>query len=360
MSLSERILTNQKNVEQGRHNYIPNPPEFGILTEEWPGRLKGDLTCLTAGSSVGKSTMARFMVFRTIDWAIKNNVKYKCLYFALEESVLQFQYALLSYLLYKIYKIEYNIEHFEAVGRKVDPKHYKYLVELDPIIEQYMSYVIVVDNINNSYGIYKYIRDYAKTVGKFFNKNHEEVTFDLETNDTAWKYYELNPENEDMFIEILIDHLSELSPQTNEKDVANAMENLTRDLRHSVTKRMNFMVIIIHQQMLELENLEHIKSSMIWPSLQGLGDNKRVGRTYLNIIGICNPARYDFKKIKVSSGTFDLEELGFYQRCFNVIKRRYGKVGLKSISGFLGCAGHFTKIDDPDDYRNFTDYINQI
>jgi hypothetical protein len=118
------------------------------------------------------------------------------------------------------------------------------------------------------------------------------------------------------------------------------------------------MVIIVQQQMLELENLEHIKASMIWPSIQGLGDNKRVGRTYLNIIGICNPARYDFKKIKVSAGTFDIEELGFNQRCFNVIKRRYGKVGLRSISGFLGCAGHFVNIDDADDYRNFVDYAN--
>jgi hypothetical protein len=66
MGLSEKIIQNQNNVAEGKHNYIPNPPELGLLAVEWPGRLKGDMTCLTAGSSVGKSTLARFMILKPL------------------------------------------------------------------------------------------------------------------------------------------------------------------------------------------------------------------------------------------------------------------------------------------------------
>jgi len=74
-------------------------------------------------------------------------------------------------------------------------------------------------------------------------------------------------------------------------------------------------------------------------------DNKRIGRDYLNIIGITNLNRYGLKTSKVETGEINISGLGDYQRTIGILKRRYGKANKRFLMFFDGCTGVFKEIE---------------
>lgn len=337
MNIYDRIVQNQKQFSEGKINYIPHPLEMGEFSKIFPGRLRGDYTAITGGTSSMKTTLAKFLIFRAVGWAIKENIDYKVEWFALEESKQQFFYSLLSFLLYKEKGLRYNVENFEGLGKTVDKKDLPIIQEVIPLFEKYKSYFTVYDTIYNSFGIYKTVRDTASKRGKFFLEEKELAYEEIHTK--GWdKYVSNNPEE---YVEIVIDHVGILNPQKDEKDLADAMTNLSKNMRQYVSKFLNYSIIWIQQQMMEMENLDHIKENQIYPSIQGLGDNKRVGRDILNIIGICNPNRFGIRVANTDYGSYNIDELKDYQRVINILKRRYGIVNKKFCLYADGCCGWF-------------------
>lgn len=354
MSLIQGIKEASKNLTDGNIEYMPMPEGLGAFSKIWyPGRMKGQLTCITGGTSSMKTSLVKFIVFNTIEWAIRNNKPYKCLYFALEESLQEFRFSLLSYLLYKKTDgkpeypdgpVRYNIEHFEGIGKAVDPKHFDLIEETEPLVEKFMSYIHVDDHNYNTYGIYKVIREYARQHGTFHGKNGEVLSQAQMDGKDLWVEY--RPTNPRANVEVVIDHLSELSLQEGQKDLKDAMTKLVKDMRTVVCKKFNYHVIVIQQQMLEMENLEHIKENMVYASIQGLGDAKTVARAYLNMIGITNIHRYGLKVASTSTGSYDVSKLGDYQKVISIIKRRFGVSNRRTCLFSDGCCGVFKEIPE--------------
>lgn len=355
MNIYDQIVQNQKQFSEGKINYIPHPPEMGDFTKWFPGRMRGDYTAITGGTSSMKTTLAKFLVFRAVGWAIKENIDYKVAWFAFEESQQQFFYSLLSFLLYREKGLRYNIENFEGLGKTVEEKDLPAIQEIMPLFEKYKSYFRVYDTIYNSFGIYKTVRDLASKRGKFF-LGGKEINYE-EIHDKGWDKYV--PDNPEEYIEIVLDHVGILTPQTGEKDLADAITNLSKNMRQYVSKLLNYSVVWVQQQMMEMENLDHIKENQIYPSIQGLGDNKRVGRDMLNIIGICNPNRFGIRIANTDSGSFNIGELKDYQRVINILKRRYGVVNKKTCLYADGCCGWFEPIPSAgsEGYKKLTEKI---
>lgn len=324
------IVKNRDKVLSGGVTCIPFI-DFERFSEYAPGVIKGNLDCVTGNTSAGKTTLAKKMyVWGPVEFAIKHKLDLKILYFALEESENQFDYTLLSYLIYRRFKIRVNIVDFESYKKPFE--HADKIQAVQEEFKLWKSYIEVISNTYNTFGIYKYVRNFARERGTFYMDNVPLSNESLVKGDMWSSYIPNNPEEH---IIVVCDHVGELHFDDKEGTLTNAIENWTKYALHYAAKVFNYTVLSIHQQAGETEDLDHIKSKRMKPSLQGLGDNKKVGRSYLNCYGIFIPARYDLQDY----GGYNLNELGAYFRPVNILKQRYGIVGKEIPTYFDGCTG---------------------
>lgn len=357
--LVESISTAATNLENGTEDYLPMPDGLGEISKSWfRGRIRGQLTCITGGTSSGKTSLYKYIIFETIRWAIKRKKNYKVLLFLLEESVEEFEYSLLSYLLFRAKKRRYNIEHFLGIGKSVKKEHLEELKELSKTFELFRSYFIIEDGIYNTFGIWKSIRAYARNNGKFLFRGKELTQEQLDAGE-KWTSYVPNDPNS--HVEVVVDHISEIVKQSGQATEADAMADCVRDMRTLAAKKLRYYVFIIQQQMLQMESLEHIKESMMYASIQGLGDNKRLARAYHNMIGITDPNRYGLKIATTNTGNYKIDQLGSYQRVIGILKKRFGISNRRDIAFFDGCCGIFGNMPKPDanEYKELLNLIKE-
>ena len=328
--LVESISTAATNLENGTEDYLPMPDGLGEISKSWfRGRIRGQLTCITGGTSSGKTSLYKYIIFETIRWAIKRKKNYKVLLFLLEESVEEFEYSLLSYLLFRAKKRRYNIEHFLGIGKSVKKEH---LEELKELSETYN--------------------------GKFLFRGKELTQEQLDAGE-KWTSYEAN--DKDSHVEVVVDHISEIVKQSGQATEADAMADCVREMRTLAAKKLRYYVFIIQQQMLQMESLEHIKESMMYASIQGLGDNKRLARAYHNMIGMTDPNRYGLKIATTNTGNYKIDQLGSYQRVIGILKKRFGISNRRDIAFFDGCCGIFDNMPkhDTNDYKELLTRIKE-
>lgn len=355
MSIVKKIEQNLESYNKGDQHYIPHPKELGEFSKWFPGRMRSDITAITAGTSASKTTLTKFLVFKAIEWAIENNKSYHCCWFGLEELEDSFNYSLLSFLIYQKSnkQVRYTIEHFEGIGKSIDLKHLQSIKDIEPLYEKYRSYITFYETVANSYGIYKTIRDFARKRGEFF---FEEKKLTQEQLDTGVQWDKYIPTNKEEFVEIVVDHLGELHIQKDEKDLRDAMINLVKKLRMYVAKVFKYSIVVVHQQMLEMENLEHVKENFVLASIQGLGDSKTVGRAYTNIIGLTNINRYGLNVANTDTGSFNIGQLGDYQRIISILKRRFGVTNKKAFLYHDPCGCWFEQMPK----QNSPEYMKVI
>lgn len=341
----DKIRKNRELFLSGKLRCIPfrNAPR---LTAYFPGIIKGMLDCISSSTSVGKTTIAKQLyVINAIDFAIENGIDLKILYFALEESEEQFDYTIYSALAYRETELRLNIREFESFTTAISEETISTLENsrMEALFQQYKSYITVDDKTYNSTGIYKAIREFAGSRGTFFMDGQPA------TDPKHWNSYE--PNNPDEFIIVIVDHLGELNPEEKEVDVKGAIENMTRYLRHYVTKRFNYNCLAIHQQMAAKEDLEHKKENYTRVSAQGLGESKTVGRRYMNILGINDPSRYGYTVYPNENG-YQVNLLSGYFRTINIVKQRYGPVNKEVGIFFDGKTGYIKELPLPSDLQN--------
>lgn len=348
----ETIHTNKERFLSGKFNCIPFT--LDRFSNYAPGIIRGNFDCITASSSVGKTTLAKYLyVFSAIEFAIQQKLDLKIIYFALEESEQQFDYSLLSYLSKKQKNLRYNIVEFEAFNAVIPDKDMAEIDNLKSLFAEYKSYVRVVDNIYNSYGLYKTVRDFARERGTFFMNDTKLTSDDLIKNDSWNKYVPHNPEE---FVIIVSDHCSELHWAKDEKDLFDAIGNWTKYQRHYICKRFNYNCCAVQQQAAAQESLDNFKLNKLRPSLNGLADNKLTGRSYLNIYGLFAPSRHDLE-------TYMDYNTSPYFRTITVIKQRYGHVGAELPIFFDGKTGYMRtmpKVDDKVNLQTVYKYIDTL
>lgn len=299
------------------------PFKLPRLDKVHPGLIRSHFYCFAAASSVGKTTVVKKLcVWDAVDTFIKQGIKGKVLYFALEETKSDFVGTLASYLLERQTSIRSNKIEFNSFIEPLSDATESALERLEPLINQYLEYIEVFDDITNTFGIHKEVRDFAATRGKFFKKGvrvEPDAGYDLYV-----------PDDKDEFIIVIVDHISELDPQKDEKDLSEAMTSMSKYARMQWAKKYNYVPVFVQQFAQESENLEHKKMNSLFPTMNSLGDNKRVARAYTDLFALFDPSRSDLK----TWDNYNVENLGGYYRSLGVLKSRYSKRGIR-VSLFM-------------------------
>jgi hypothetical protein len=346
------IHENRERFLNGKFNCIPFT--LDRFSDYAPGIIRGNFDCVTANSSVGKTTLTKYLyVFSAIEFAIKQKLNFKIIYFALEESEQQFDYSLLSYIVKKKLGLRYNITEFEAFNSVIPDADMFKIDNLKPVFEEYKSYVQVVDNVYNSYGLYKHVREFARGRGTFY-MNETKLTTDNLIKNESWNGYE--PHDPEEFVIVVTDHVSELHFDKDNPTLFDAIASWTKNQRHYICKRFNYNCCAVQQQAAAQESLDNFKHNKLKPSLNGLADNKLTGRSYMNVYGLFAPDRHDIEN-------YQQYETSPYFRTITVVKQRYGHVGAELPVFFDGKTNYMRtmpKVDKVQEVRQVYDYIKTL
>ncbi len=354
MTIFQRLEENKKVFLAGGVTCIPYRLER--FKDKIPGLIKGDITCVTAGSGVGKTTISKeLMIFGAIEYAIEKKLNFKVIAFLLEESILRFEYSILSYLAYKRFGLRYNVMEFEAFGKAIPDDDMRKIQSLESEHKLFKSYIIPFDNIYNSFGIYKEVRDIARQRGTFLLGDTELTSGSLINGDKWNRYVPKDPEE---FMTVYIDHISELSKQNDEKDLHEAMKNTVKHQANYVAKFFNYHVGIIQQQDSSKESLDSIKEDEVFASLNGLANNKELQRVYFNVIGITNLNRFKGRFSRWEG--YPMAEFGNYGRVIEILKQRYGSVNERMALYMDGKTGIVKSMPKPEDKETIKRILDKI
>jgi len=360
--VKSKIKENRRVRLDGGYNCIPwnNLPGLSSVI---PGIQKSRYYLVTANSKVGKTQLADFLfVYEPYEFIVREkpkNIKLKIFYFSLEMSK---ERKLLSILAYKIFKDKQIIispeDLYSTFKKKIlDEEIEKLLDEYDEYFKELEKTVVIIDNIRNPYGIFKYMENYAEANGKWTYKiikwtRDDGTVVDKEVKDT---YY---PNNPDEYIEVITDHISLLTPEKGQS-IHEAMSKFSSDYCLYMRDKLQYTIINIQQQAAAQEKQQYTNNGesileKLKPSADGLGDNKLVTRDVDVMIGLFAPARY---KIKTHEG-YNIERLGDHYRELLVLVNRNGSGFCSDHLLFHGAVNYFQELPaKPDEafYRRVED-----
>lgn len=342
LNLTSKILKNHEDFIEGKINYLPFNP-LGKFTEWFPGIMRGDVTGITGTPASSKTSLSKFLIEHSgIPWAVNNNKNFKVIRFNLEESQDQYGYSLLSYRAWRDHGLQYNIKDFISVGRTINRDDLPLLQKAEQRVDKMFEYIECVDTIYNSWGIWKYVRDFASKRGKFY-LHGQYLPYDRISE--GWDKYV--PDDPDEFIVIVVDNLSYIVKSKDEENDHKAIWNTVEYLRKYAANKLNYSVVFLQHQDATSENQESRRDHTILPTEQGLAKNKEVRFAYLNLIGIANPNKVNVAgaqpTLRIWDG-YDLTKMGNYLRTINILKSRFGESNVHSSTLFTGRTGWFDKL----------------
>lgn len=373
------IKKSKENAENGIKNSIP----FGIpfLDRNTPGISKGLIYSITAGTGQGKTKFTKFLFVSQAYKFIKNNpgtLKYKLFYFALEESKEEFMLGLISERIYDLYNIEVDYLTLKSLGNKTLPldiiekieKEIAYFEDLENVIE-------IIDFVSNPFGIYKTVKDFFLSNGTTFykkvkdkNPSKEDLITHEELNNLRnkrliegkeYEFHSYEPNDPNLIVAGIYDHIGLLVPESkpDSNTLHSAIDKLvTEYVTMNLCKKFGLCAAFVHQQEVygdkqQFDNSGVTVINKLLPSINKLGDNKLVGRSYKIVLGIFSPHNY---KIENYLG-YNINILKNNFRSIVIIKNRYGNVGVEHPMFFNGACNKFISLAGPND--NSTQAIYQ-
>lgn len=361
--LYQKILHNRKLKDSGKVTSIQ--PPFPRFAKKFPGFEQGKYFGITASSGIGKTKFTKFFCLTSVHkFCRANNIKYKMFYIALEESEDEFWYSFISTMLFEKFHKSISVPELKCLGELyIDDETLEEIKECQQYVEDLMESIEVIDYISNGYGIYKYVREYAKANGRFYFQD-KEVTSD-ELHD---KYVANNP---DEYVFVITDHLSLLASET-DKDTKQKLSHWESIRKYTqdyclkgFVKRFNYIVIDVQQQESQSEKKQFTNKGesieeKLFPSLSELADFKLSQRNWDVALGIFSPARYEIEKFR----GYDITKLQDRYRCIGVLKDRwYGCANNYIHLYFDGKANYFQELprtDDLEGMRKLYEYIKTL
>lgn len=371
-----KIIQNKSNHEKGYFNCIPF---MGMerLEAFLPGIEQATYYLLAAASGVGKSKLGRYLfIHNPIVYLEQNptsNIKLDVLYFSLEESKEKVILSEISKYLFTKYGLNLSIKQLSSVGRYncISTEDLEKVKEAETYVNNFLDKVKIYDNVRNATGIYKTVRDFALSIGTYYDKNDTPLTpqeVELvrqgDQESATYKkiaYYKKNDPQH--YVIVLIDHISLLQPEAGESLWQTMGKMSSRYCLHFRDK-FGFTPVVIQQLAADKEVVEtnfqgKTIEAKLEPSLDSLGDNKTIARDVNVALGLFNPNRY---KIALHNG-YDITKLKNYYRSMNIMKSRDGVADKKVPLFFNGAVDFFKELpksDDIDGMRRVYEYINQL
>lgn len=368
------IRQNRENHTSGYYNCIPF---MGMerLERFLPGIEQDTYYLLTASSGVGKSKLARYLFIHNPYQFIKNHpesgIKLSIKYFSLEESKKKIILSEISKYLFTTYGLVVSIKQLQSRGRfnTITPDILDKIKEAEAYVDEFLETVEIIDSIRNPTGIYKYVRDFALTIGTYYDRNGvpltpAEVEQVKKGEGDAFKkvsYYKKNDPKH--YVIILVDHLSLLYPENGMTQWQTISEYSSKYCLH-MRDKFGFIPVNVQQQASAKEQVEYnYKGKSIEeklePSLDGLGDNKTTQRDANVVLGLFAPDRYSIAE----HNGYDISFFRDRYRSMTILKDRDGVSNRKLPLFFNGAVDFFKELpraDDAEGIRRVYEYVNQL
>lgn len=355
MKIFDRVKTtiyqNKVTAESGGFNAIPW--ELPKLSTILPGIQRAKYQIVTANSKVGKTQLADFLfLHQPYEFHLKNpnsNIKPRIFYFSLEMSKESKILSVLSYKLFKDHRISKSPEELLSVFRNkiVDDKLYALISSYDKFFEEFESRVTFIDHIRNPFGIFKYMEDYALSVGEWKYKEMEWEENGKKILKPVRDYYV--PKNKEELIIIIVDHISLLLPEK-QQTLHEAISKFSSDYCLYLRDKYKYNITVVQQQAAYQEQKQYTALSghniieKLKPTADGLAENKLTSRDCNLLLGLFTPYRYT--KNPIYEG-YDLSILKDNYRELSIILNRDGRSNSVVDLYFDGASNFFQELPNP-------------
>lgn len=369
-----KIVQNKLNHDNGYFNCIPF---MGMerLEKYLPGIEQSTYYLIAAASGVGKSKLARYLFIHNPIMFLENNpdsdIQLDILYFSLEESKEKVILAEVSKYLYTQHKLNLSIKQLSSVGRYnvLSTEDLQKVQQSEEHVNNFLKRVKIFDNVRNATGIYKTVRDFALTIGTYYDKNDTPLTpqevhnVKIGVGESYKKVSYYKTHNPKHYVIVLIDHISLLQPETGET-LWQSMSKMSSNYCLHIRDKFGFIPVVVQQLAADKERIEanFSKADLVQklePSLDGLGDNKTIARDVNVALGLFAPDRY---KITEHNG-YDITKFRDRYRSMNIMKSRDGIANKKLPLFFNGAVDFFKelpKVDELEKMRLVYEHINQL
>ena len=372
----KKIVQNKENHEHGYFNCIPF---MGMerLEAFLPGIEQSTYYLVAASSGIGKSKLGRYLFIHNpivfLEQNPNTNIQLDILYFSLEESKEKVILSEISKYLFTKYGLNLSIKQLSSVGRynSISSEDLEKVKEAETHVNNFLSRVKIYDNIRNATGIYKTVRDFALSVGTYYDKNDtaltpQEVELVRQGDQESATYKKISyykTHNPQHYVIILTDHISLLQPEVGET-LWQTMSKFSSKYCLHFRDKFGFTPVVIQQLAADKERIEtnfqgKTIEEKLEPSLDSLGDNKTIARDVNIALGLFAPDRY---KISEHNG-YDITKFKDRYRSMNIMKSRDGIANKKLPLFFNGAVDFFKelpRLDDVVGMRRVYEYINQL
>lgn len=279
------------------------------------------------------------------------NIRLKVFYFSLEMSKEQKMLAAFSNILYIKEGLRIAPKDLKStrVDKVLSQETLEILSKYKPYFDKIEEIVEFIDDIRNPFGIYSFVRNYAKANGTQYTKK---VLFtDNKTGEKFEKviddYYEADDPEE--YVMVIIDHISLISPETKDgvkQGLHAAITELSSNYLIKLRNKYNYIPVVIQQQASSQESIENLKANKLKPTLDGLGDNKLTQRDADIIIGLFSPFRHEIPDYL----GYDVRKFRDNIRFLEIVGGREGGGGITCPLYFDGAVNYFRELPLPTDH----------
>jgi len=365
----EEIKFNRQQVLDGNLLAIPFP--LPSLMKALPGVERATYYITTANSKVGKTKIADYLfLYSVIHWYMNNpnrGIKPKIIYFTLEQSKREKMREIFAFTLYLYKKWIISAKQLQSKwGDKPIGSHVVDMLsaEGNRFLKTVYDCVVFVDNVRNPTGLYKYVLNYANTVGTTTYKNMtfiRNTTTGVKTETSRVRdNYTLN--DPEVFPIVMIDHFGLLTTESG-MDLRQTIGKMSSDYILEFRDFYGFSTAAVQQQTAESEKqVFHNGNSVIekvMPSTDGLGENKTTQRDCNVMLGLFAPFRYKFTKYH----GYDLNTLRDQYRELSILINRNGSGNQAVDLFFNGASNVFVELPDPlklSEVQVMYEYANNI
>ena len=350
----ENIVNKRERVLSGKVNCIPwQLPRF---EESSPGIEQGKYYQITAQSKAGKTQLAdALFVFNTVKQIIDDNldIRLKIFYFSLELSKEEKMLSCFANILYikeglRIAPTDLKSTHAKKVLSsevlEIISKYQKYFDKIEEIVE-------FIDDIRHSTGIYDLVRKYALANGTVY---YRDIVIKGEITQVEDRYEPNDPEE---YVMIIIDHIGLIQPQKlngTQLSLHESISLLSSDYLIKLRNRFNYIPVVVIQQAIAGENIEHKKAGALRPSVANLGDNKLIARDCNMMIGIFSPFKHEIPEYM----GYDVTKFKDNIRFMEIIISRDGGAGTICPLYFDGAVTYFKELPRSDDKESMEKVYN--
>jgi hypothetical protein len=337
----ENIVNKRERILNGKVNCIPwNLPRF---EENSPGIEQGKYYQVTAQSKAGKTQLTDWLfVFNTIKQIVDDNldIRLKIFYFSLELSKEEKMLACFANILYikeglRISPTDLKSTHAKKVLSseilEIISKYQKYFDKIEEIVE-------FIDSVRHATGIYDLVRKYAVANGTIY---YRDIVIKGEVTQVEDRYEPNDPEE---YVMVIVDHIGLISPQKlngTQLSLHESISLLSSDYLIKLRNRFNYIPVVVIQQAIAGENIEHKKAGALRPSVA----NKLIARDCNMMIGIFSPFKHEIPEYL----GYDITKFKDNIRFVEIIISRDGGAGTICPLYFDGAVNYFKELPLPND-----------